>query len=141
MSNILVDSCFWYALFDVSDEHYHKAQKMKGYLECGNIILPFPILYETLNTRFSKRENWMRAFEEYKNRNNTFLIPDTEYRKQALSNTFIYSLVQKRPMALVDISIRLMLEDINLNIKALITFNVEDFSDICYSKGIELVSE
>jgi hypothetical protein len=83
----------------------------------------------------------MRTFEEYKNRTNTFLIPDTEYRKQALSNTFIYSLAQKRPMALVDISIRLMLEDVNLNINTLITFNANDFSDVCYSKGIELISE
>ena len=138
MNNILVDSCFWYALFDNSDEYHYKAQKMKDYLEFGNIILPFPILYETLNTRFSKKENWMSMFEEYKNRKNTFLIPDTEYRERALSNTFFYK--GKRPMALVDMSIRLMLEDINLNVNTLITFNVGDFIDICISKGIELIS-
>jgi predicted nucleic acid-binding protein len=141
MNNILVDSCFWYALFDPSDTHHNKAQKMKDYLDYGNIILPFPILYETLNTRFSKRENWMSVFEEYKNRTNTILIPDTEYREQALSNTFVYSLIQKRPMALVDMSIRLMLEDVDLNINTLVTFNINDFVDICYSKGIELLSE
>lgn len=141
MNNILVDSCFWYALFDKSDKYYYKAQEMKDYLELGNIILPFPSLYETLNTRFSKRENWMFAFEEYIKRETTFLIPDTTYREQALSNTFFYSLSQKRPMALVDISIRLMLEDVNLNINTLITFNVGDFFDICASKSIELISE
>ena len=143
MSNILVDSCFWYALFDSSDEHHNKAKKMIDYLDYGNIILPFPILYETLNTKFSKREDWMRTFEEYKNRKNTFLVPDNEYREQALSDTFFYSLKRKRlrPMALVDMSIRLMLEDVNLNINALITFNVGDFIDICHSKRIELISE
>lgn len=141
MNNILVDSCFWYALFDSADKYHYKAHEMKDYLEYGNIILPFPVLYETLNTRFSKRENWMSAFEEYLNRKTTFLIPDTEYREQALSNTFFYSLVQKRPIALVDMSIRFMLEDINLNINTLITFNVRDFTDICASKGIELISE
>ena len=141
MNNILVDSCFWYALFDSSDDYHSKAQEMKDYLEFGNIILPFPILYETLNTRFSKRERWMSIFEEYMNRKTTFLIPDAEYREQALSNTFFYSLAKKRPMALVDMSIRLMLEDINLNVTTLITFNVGDFIDICASKNIELISD
>ena len=83
----------------------------------------------------------MRTFEEYKNRNSTFFVPDTKYRAEALSNTFFYSLEQKRPMALVDMSIRLMLEDVNLNINTLITFNVGDFIDICASKRIELISE
>ena len=141
MNNILVDSCFWYALFDSSDQHYNKAQKMKSYLEFGNLILPFPVLYETLDTRFTKRENWMSIFETYMKRKNTILIPDTKYREQALSNTFFSSLVQKRPMTLVDMSIRLMLEDITLNINTLITFNVGDFIDICTSKKIELISE
>jgi len=140
MSNILVDSCFWYALFDHSDEHHHKAQKMQNYLEFGNIIIPFPVLYETLNTRFSKKENWMSLFQGYMNRKTTVLVPDNEYRDQALSNTFFYSLIQKRPMALVDIAIRLMLEDIALNINTLITFNVGDFVDICNQKNIEIIS-
>jgi predicted nucleic acid-binding protein len=141
MNNILIDSCFWYALFDSSDEHHHQAIEMKDYLEFGNIILPYPVLYETLNTRFSKRNNWMSAFKGYMERKTTVLIPDTEYREKALSNTYFYSLVQKRPMALVDISIRLMLEDIKLNINAMITFNVEDFVDVCTSNRIALISE
>jgi predicted nucleic acid-binding protein len=141
MNNILVDSCFWYALFDSSDKYHSKAQDMKDYLEFGKIMLPFPILYETLNTRFSKRGGWMSVFEEYVKKETTFLIPDTEYREQALSNTFFYSLVQKRPMALVDISIRLMLEDVKLNVNTLITFNAGDFIDVCASNGIVLISD
>ena len=143
MYNILVDSCFWYALFDERDEHHALAQKMENYLEFGNIILPFPILYETLNTRFAKRENWMSGLNEYMSRETTILVPDTEYRKKALSGTFFNALTPrgKRPMALVDMSIRLMLEDIKLDITALITFNEDDFTDICHSKRIELISE
>ena len=141
MSNILIDSCFWYALFDDSDEHHYKAQKIKHYLDFGNIIIPFPVLYETLNTKFSKKEIWMSGFQEYMNRKTTSLIPDAKYREQALSNTFFYSLNRKRPMALVDMAIRLMLEDINLNVNTLITFNVRDFVDICNSKSIKIVSK
>lgn len=141
MNNILVDSCFWYALFDSSDKYHSKAQDMKDYLDFGNIILPFPILYETLNTRFSKRDSWMSIFEEYTKKETTYLVPDTEYREEALTNTFFYSLGKKRPMALVDISIRLMLEDVKLNVNTLITFNVADFVDVCTSKRIELISD
>lgn len=140
MNNILIDSCFWYALFDSSESYHSKALDMKDYLEFGNIILPYPILYETLNTRFSKRDGWMSIFEEYLKRETTFLVPDTEYREKALSETFSYSLVQKRPMALVDVMIRLMLEDVNLNVNALISFNAKDFVDVCQSNRIELIS-
>lgn len=138
MNNILVDSCFWYALFDSSDAYHSKAQEMKDDLEYGNIILPYPILYETLNTRFSKRKEWMSSFDRYIRRDTTYLIPDGEYREKALSNTFFYSLERNRPMALVDISIRLMLEDVNLHIDTLITFNAGDFSDVCANKNIKL---
>jgi hypothetical protein len=43
-------------------------------------------------------------------------------------------------MSLVDITLRLMLDDVNLKIDALITFNVGDFVDVCSAKGIELIS-
>jgi hypothetical protein len=81
----------------------------------------------------------MTAFKEYTKRPTTVLVPDDDYREKALSNT--YSLVRKRPMALVDMSIRLMLEDVKLNINAMITFNVGDFVDICTSNRIELISK
>jgi predicted nucleic acid-binding protein len=141
MSNILIDSCFWFALFDKSDEHYDKAQNLSSYLEFGKIILPFPILYETLNTRFVKRKEWTSIFYNYLNNDSTILISDELYRKKALSNTLNNSINSIRPLSLVDMTIRFMLDDINLNINALITFNKKDFVDLCSNKGIELISE
>lgn len=35
MSNILIDSCFWFGLFDKYDEHYNKVQQMREYLNSG----------------------------------------------------------------------------------------------------------
>jgi hypothetical protein len=138
--NILIDSCFWYALFDESDEHYPKVQKMIDYLEFGNIILPYPILYEALNTRFVKRKEWVVVFNEYMNRESTILISDENYKAIALPITLTNSISHIRPMSLVDITLRLMLDDVNLKIDALITFNVGDFVDVCSAKGIELIS-
>lgn len=139
MNNILIDTCFWYAFFDASDEHYDKAQKMADYLKSGILVLPFPVLYETLDTRFCNRKEWVILFNEIINRNTTTLVPDDNYREKALRNTFFTN--DRRPMSLVDMTIRFMLEDVNLNLNALITFNKKDFIDICHSKRIELISE
>ena len=139
MNNILVDTCFWYALYDESDEQYRKAQEMVDYLKSGNIVLPFPVLYETLDTRFCNRKEWVTSFNEIISRDTTVLIADERYRENALSKTFFTN--EKRPMSLVDMTIRFMLEDVNLNLNALITFNKGDFIDVCHSKGIELISE
>lgn len=138
MTNILVDSCFWYALFDARDQHHAEAQQMKEYLDYGNIIIPYPVLYETLNTRFSKMKEWMSAFDVILRKYTTLCIPDEVYRKDALDSTFVTA--KKRPMALVDMVIRYMLDDVNLNIKKMITFNVGDFDDVCRRKGIEVIS-
>ena len=139
MNNILIDTCFWYALYDKSDEHYNKAQKMVDYLKSGKIVLPFPVLYETLDTRFCHRKEWVHSFNEIINCDTTVLVSDDKYRENALNKTFFTN--EKRPMSLVDMTIRFMLEDVNLNLNALITFNKSDFIDICQSKRIELISE
>ncbi|GHT44918.1 hypothetical protein AGMMS49965_21400 [Bacteroidia bacterium] len=111
---------------------------MQNYLEVGNIILPYPILYETLNTRFVKRREWLTTFDDLLRRESTKLIPDEPYKNKALSSVLYNA---SRPLSLVDMTIRLMLDDVNLNINALITFNVGDFSDLCANKGIELIYE
>lgn len=138
MTNILVDTCFWYALYDESDQYHATAQKIQDYLEYGNILIPHPVLYETLNTKFTKKH--IRRFDDYLKRDSTFLISDEKYKSIALNLVLESSIEGKRPMSLVDMTIRLMMEDVNLHIGALITFNVGDFVDICCPNRIELIS-
>jgi predicted nucleic acid-binding protein len=134
--NILVDTGFWYALYREKDQHHSQAQSMQKYLEpVHNIILPYPVLYETLNTTFVEQKNWMFGFSEMLNRTTTILISDEPYKEKALSSVLTET---SRPMSLVDRVIRLMLDDDNLNINALITFNAGDFIDLCRNKRIEL---
>ena len=68
------------------------------------------------------------------------IIHDEAYKQEALNLSFSYILDSKRRLSLVDTVIRLMLDDINLKIDAVITFNVGDFSDVCQKKSIELVA-
>lgn len=139
--NILVDTCFWYAYYDPRDEKHYIAKELIDYFEFGNIIIPYPTLYETINTRFSKHTEWIAPFNELIQNEKFKLIDDNDYREIALNQTFEYSIYNKRPISFVDMIIRMMLDDINLKIDAMITFNLEDFIDVCTSKNIEIISE
>jgi predicted nucleic acid-binding protein len=138
--NILIDSCIWYALLDKSDSNYSRAQAMKDYFDIGNIVMVYPVLYETLNTRFVKRNDWVNIFNQYVQKNTTVLLQDEKYKQNALEKTIESAMGINRPMSMVDMCIRMILDDVNIKIDALITFNVGDFIDVCQNKGIELIS-
>ncbi|MBA7525957.1 hypothetical protein ES705_18117 [subsurface metagenome] len=140
MNNILIDTCFWYALFDARDPAHDKANELIHYLDLGNVIVPYPTLYETINTRFTRNKTWVEEFEKILKNDNVNLIEDLEYKENALNLTFDSTLNKNRPLSLVDMVIRLMLEDVSLKIDYLISFNTGDFIDLCHKKGIELIN-
>ena len=53
--NLLLDSGFWYALYDVRDPFHERANTFATYLDFYTLVIPWPSLYETLNTRFVRR--------------------------------------------------------------------------------------
>ena len=133
---ILVDTGFWIALLDRRDEHHADAVIRAGQLEVLGIAMPWPSLYETLNTRFAKRSAAMEGFRTFLAKPSTVRIDDRHYRDEALELTF--SKAGARSMSLVDWVIRLMLADTNLKIDALWTYNRRDFLDVCQRRGIEM---
>lgn len=139
MNNILIDTCYWFALFDNRDSNHVKASSMMEYLEIGQLIIPFPTLYETLNTRFVNKPNWMESFENILNRDNIHYLDDSHYKNIALSLMISSPTRRERPMSLVDLIIRLILEDVDNRIQYLISFNKRDFIDLCNKKGIPLI--
>ena len=141
MNNIIIDTGFWFALFDSRDQYHNEANELSEYLELGNIIIPFPTLYESINTRFTKRKEWMTEFEKILERPNVTLISDISYKDSALNLTFETTIEQNRPISLVDTIIRIMLDDSNLDIDYLMSFNVGDFFDVCQKRRIEIISE
>jgi hypothetical protein len=66
-------------------------------------------------------------------------LDDTPYRDSALSLSLDSSLRGHRPLSMVDSVIRLMLDDVNVKIRYLATFNDGDFFDVCASRRIELL--
>jgi predicted nucleic acid-binding protein len=136
--NLLLDTGFWYALYDNRDSYHEDAQILADLLDIHNLVLPWPCLYETLNTRFVKRREWLDSFAAYANRINTVQLSDETYRHHALSKIF------RNPtpwlsLSLVDEVIRLALLDPNIKIDAMVTFNPSDFYDICRLRRIELL--
>jgi len=141
MKNILIDTGFWFGLYDKRDNYYDKANELFEYLSLGQILIPYPSLYETINTRFAKNKEGIEAFEKLISKPEVILIDDNDYKNEALELTMNSSVRMNKPYSLVDMIIRLMLSDKTLKIDYLISFNPNDFFDVCSSKNIELLYE
>lgn len=132
---LLVDSGFWLALYDSTDPYHTLALKNGDLVEDLPLIVPWPVLYETVNTRMVKRAAFV-SFERVLKRNSTWLLDDSPYREGCLDDAFSFG---GRALSLVDLVIRRMLEDTNLRIDGLLTFNLKDFADVCSSRRIEIM--
>lgn len=144
MKNVLVDSGFWFAYLGTRNDDLqpiaNKIYKRLVKLEC-TIIIPFPSLYETINTKLLKDKNKGAAdwFLQQLNQNPKFIkVYDDAYRDLALDST---SSNRGRGISLVDNILRVMMADHLLKIDTLITFNTGDFVDICTKCRIEWIDQ
>ena len=137
--NFLVDSCFWIALFDARDERHSLAGELEDVVFSQRVLVPFPCLYEFLGTRFSRRPLIIEEIDRTFIRSKVQLIPDELYRNSIIER-YIASSRTGRTLSAVDIIINAMLEDINLRVHGLITFNVADFAPMCRKRSIQLIS-
>lgn len=134
---ILTDSGFWYALYDARDPYHEQAQGKADLVEISTVLLPWPCLYETLNTRFAKNTIAVRRFEAVLRKAHVVRFSDEPYREAALEA--VMTTAASRSMALVDMVIRLVLDDVNVRKHGLLTFNQRDFSDLCRKHKIEML--
>lgn len=136
---VLVDTGFWYALYDPTDQYYAQATSKADLLESMNVLIPWPCLYETFNTRFAKNKIAVRSFEELLRQTHVVLMQDEPYREAALEAAVSMALVGSRNISLVDMVIRQILEDVNVRKHGLLTFDPGDFSDLCRRHQIEML--
>ncbi len=137
--SIIVDTGYWLALFDPKDGYFSQAGPKSHYLESEHkIMFPWPTLYETLGTKFVKNSQGINNLQRLLKRQNILFIDDVAYRHNALDLT-MQSAKRNRPISLCDMMIRLMLEDTNLRINAILTFNPKDFVDVCRSRRVEML--
>ena len=135
----MTDSGFWFALFDPTDSYYPKAKDVPVAIDTMKILVPWPTLYEVLSTHFVRDLRRVALLGAVLKRANVVLLSDVPYREAALNNALEAGGRKYRALSLVDRVIRMMLEDVNIPVSALITFNPNDFRDVCMRRGIELV--
>lgn len=133
---ILVDTGFWIALLDPRDQHYHEAIGKEEWLDDAKIMVPWPILYETVRTRLVRRPDRLVRFDRLLKRPQVFFLDDADFRVDAYELSIEYSMNLGRPISMVDMLCRLLIDDVNTRIDALLTTNPVDFRDVCERHGV-----
>ena len=136
-STVLVDTGFLYALFDPRDQFNSQAVEKAGVLDRHTSILPWPILYEVLKTRFVKKTQSLLQLEALQKQAHVVLLSDLPYREPALQA--VYRSAPRRSLSLVDMVLRLMIEDVNVRTDAVLTFNPGDFANVCAKHRVKLL--
>jgi len=137
--NIIVDTCFWIAYFEPTDNQHKNAREWSEVIFDYHVFCPFPTLYEFLNTRFSrKKNNQINEFDVLIKKKVISFIYDDDYRKNIL-NSYVDTNKYFSQFSLVDMIISRMIDDINLKIDYLFTYNSKDFIRICNKRNVELL--
>lgn len=133
---ILADSGFWYALFNERDDYHEHALILEEDMRVHTLLVPWPTLYESINTRFVRRKHDIVRLHKFLEKSSTVLIEDSLYRDASLE----YVLNNPtRSFSLVDHVIRSMIVDKTISIDAFVSFNPRDFHDVCDSRNIEML--
>ncbi|MCX6316878.1 MAG: PIN domain-containing protein [Bacteroidetes bacterium] len=121
---IVIDTGFWIALFDPAKDPKNslEAERIADEIEDEELIIPFPTLYEFLNSRLSRREAKIQL-ERLLSRPNVIKLPDTKYKELALENFFLKSKSFYSDISLADEVIKLMLADKSLKIDYIAAFD------------------
>ena len=133
----VVDTGFWFALLNERDQHHRNALAQEHRLRSLRLILPWPCLYEILNTKFVRNLVWVRRFESFLKHPSVVFFDDVKYRQAAYDRTLQDA--RRRSISLVDRVIRSILEDLSNRVDLLLTFNRRDFADVCRANQIELM--
>lgn len=138
MKTVLADTGAWYALFDSRDPYHLEAAAVWELVQPMRIALPWPIVYETLRTKFVRNRVAIAQFESFLKSPRLIYIDDGPLR-QAAFDMALDSSRRGRYLSMVDCLVRLLLEDVNTRIDYLATFNRGDFVDVCRRSRVEMI--
>lgn len=135
----LVDTSFWIALFEQDDRHHPDALEWEeSLLGFRQVLFPWPILYETLRTRFIRRRSWMPRFNALLRRGNALRLDDAKYREPGLETILTSHGRGRCTLSLVDRVLQLIIEDRSVGVSCLFTYNTVDFETLCRQRRVAL---
>lgn len=133
----LIDTGYWFARLSKSDSNEYRSQ-IDDIDDCislaSEILLPWPTLYETLNTRFVEREKLVPEFER--------IIADPKYVKiddSAYKHNCMSAVLKQKRRSLVDQILCAIMEEYSERIDVLVTFNPKDFIDVATKYQVEIL--
>jgi predicted nucleic acid-binding protein len=139
--SILLDTGLWYAFYDKNDQPYHEeALKIRDFIFNHKILIPWPICYEVLRTKFVKNNYILKLFEKDLKKTNIIYLNDEPYRSDSLNDLFsgYAKNIKNENLSLVDILINKIILDKNIKINYLATFNKKDFELSCKKRKIDI---
>ncbi|HEV7222221.1 MAG TPA: PIN domain-containing protein [Pirellulales bacterium] len=139
MDSAIIDTGVWLAIFDARDERHREGQAKAELLDMLRVVIPWPTMYETLRTRFVRNKAALGRFETFLKSPAVVYLEDELYRDAALQMSLDSSLRRNHPLSMVDCLIRLLIDDINVKVQFLATFNDRDFIDVCAPRGVEII--
>lgn len=150
MARICADAGFLIALYDERDSYHENASaRFQAFFapdSLRNVLLaPWPILYESLNTRQARRRRTLQQLNLdwtiLDRSDQLILLSDGVYREQALRDYLEVTANGSREFSLTDRVIRAVLADKANTIDALLTYNSRDFFDICALHRVLLIDQ
>ena len=143
MSTVLVDTGVWYELFSSRDRirvrNQEEVKAIERFLQSDTILLPWPVMYETLKTKMVKDKPGLQNLQHQFSKPNMEFLPDLPYQAQSLKECFDSSINNKRPLSLVDCLLRSLMLDTNIKIDHFATNNWGDFADVCTKRKINVL--
>lgn len=146
---ILVDTGVFLAYYEPHDQYHEKAAELLAtwWNQPGpsRLVVAFPVLYETLNTRFVQDRHrlavWATNWSLWRARGILEYCADESYREKALEDCAAE--VQRGPqhyraLSIVDRILRALLEDPHVQLDGLWTFNPGDFADVCQLRDVRI---
>jgi predicted nucleic acid-binding protein len=82
MPSVLVDTGVWYSFFDARDrpDDRENVEALAELIAQLTVVIPWPVTYETIRTRFTKNKEAMAAFERKLKSSNIEFLDDTSRR-------------------------------------------------------------
>lgn len=139
MQRVLVDSGFFFALVETRDQHHVEALDKQEWLDLFSAVLPWPILYETINTRLVRDPDKVAQFERLANAPETEFIDDSRYRDAAYEDVIARAKARRSPLSLVDAIMHSIITDPDIKVDAILTFNLSDFGIVCSERGVAIL--
>lgn len=134
--NVLIDTGYWIALLNERDKHHETARVLENDLSVHTLLIPWPTLFECVDTRLARRKHSAMRFKQLLRRPSSALVDDSPYRQKSLD--FVLEQPNHR-FSLTDHIIRSMIEDVRLSIHAFVGFNPGDFYNVCAARGVDML--